>query len=190
MATFATKRIVHCNAALDAVALLTPPNNACAKQKKHLRQRMWKPKALTICNTCTRICELNNQLLSHPNQTGVLPEDELKSAFIDICMPDWQQEFVKTGIDERSSAWEEILTKAEAMESAEIANAERAPAREKRDFEDGEVTPTSKPPPKKKKKPTFFCRSHGADHDSLAKLDHFMHRISLLQWNCVHQRQF
>ena len=39
------------------------------------------------------------------------------------------------------------------------------PAREKRDLEDGEVSPTSKPPPKKKKKPTFFCRLHGADHD-------------------------
>ena len=103
IATFATETIVHCNAALDAVALLTFPNNAHAKQKKCSRQGAWKPKALTIRNTCTRICELNNQLLSHPNQTGVLPEDELKSAFINICMPDWQQEFLKTGIDECSS---------------------------------------------------------------------------------------
>jgi hypothetical protein len=34
IAKFATKTIVHCNAALDAVALLMFPNNAHAKQKK------------------------------------------------------------------------------------------------------------------------------------------------------------
>jgi hypothetical protein len=38
---------------------------------------------------CKRpLCELNNQLTSYPNQTGVLPEDELKSAFINTCLPE------------------------------------------------------------------------------------------------------
>ena len=103
---------------------------------------MWKPKALSIRNTYTRICELNQQLLSYPNQTGLLPEDELKSAFINLCLPDWQQEFLKTDINEYSSAWPEILAKAEALEQAEAAIAEYAPAKDlKRDREDGKIIP-------------------------------------------------
>ena len=65
---------------------------------------MWKPKVLTIRNVYTRICELNSQLTSYPNQTGLLPEDEMKSAFINLCLPDWQQEFLKTGINQQDSA--------------------------------------------------------------------------------------
>jgi hypothetical protein len=38
-----------------------------------------------------------------------MPEDELKSAFINLCLPDWQQEFLKTGINEYSSTWVEIF---------------------------------------------------------------------------------
>ena len=170
----ATETVVHCNEALDAVARQIFPNNAHAKQKKYLRQGMWKPKALTIRQTCTRINELNNQLSSYPNQTGALPEDELKSAFINICLPEWQQEFLKTGINEYSSTWDEILTKAEAMENAETASAEQTPAHEKRDLEEGELPSTSKQPPKKKAKKgdkdhVFFCKLHGGgqNHDTV-----------------------
>jgi hypothetical protein len=42
----------NCNLALDAVALIIFPANACAKQKKHVRQGLWKPKALTARNIC------------------------------------------------------------------------------------------------------------------------------------------
>jgi hypothetical protein len=125
---------------------------------------MWKPKVLTIRNTYTRICELNQQLLSYPNQTGLLPEDELKSAFINLCSPDWQQEFLKTDINEYSSSWPIILAKAEALEQAEAAIAEYAPAPKdpKRDREDGEI-PTPKQPAKKKTKTNFYCKMHGPD---------------------------
>jgi hypothetical protein len=167
LATFATETIANCDLALDSVAHEIFPNNAYAKQKKYIRQGMWKPKALTIRNVYTRICELNEQLSSYPNQTGKLPEDEMKSAFINLCMPDWQQEFLKTGINEYSSSWEEILSKAEALETAEIAIAESAPAKEdnKRTIEDGEIAPASKPSPKKKVKKSFFCKLHGPDQN-------------------------
>lgn len=58
--------------------------------------------------------ELNNWLLSHPFQTGMLPEGKLKSAFINICTPKWQQEFLKmdVNVNKRSSTWEEIVPKA------------------------------------------------------------------------------
>jgi hypothetical protein len=115
MATFATETNANSNRALDAVANTIFPTNAYAKQKKYMRQGMWKPKALTICNVYTRICELNDQLLSFPNQTGLMPEDERKSAFINLCAPDWQQEFLKTDINEYSSTWVEILAKAENL---------------------------------------------------------------------------
>jgi hypothetical protein len=99
MATFATETNANSNRALDAVANTIFPTNAYAKQKKDMRQGKWKPKALTIRNLYTRICELNYQLLSFPNQTGLMPEDEMKSAFINLCAPDWQQEFLKTGVN-------------------------------------------------------------------------------------------
>jgi hypothetical protein len=109
-------------------------------------------------NTSTRICELNAQLLNHPNQTGVLPEDELKSAFINACLPEWQQEFLKTGVNECGSTWEEMLTKAEALETAGEAVAEPSvTTKEKRSLEEGEVSPAAQPSPKKKTKQTFFC---------------------------------
>jgi hypothetical protein len=63
-------------------------------------------------------------IASFPFQTGLLPEDEMKSAFINLCLPDWQQEFLKTGINEHSSSWDEMLSKAEAMEQAQNAIAE------------------------------------------------------------------
>jgi hypothetical protein len=70
IANFATETIAHCNEALNAMAAIQVfPYNAHAKQKKCLRQGMWKPKALAIRNTCTRVCELNAQLLNFPNQT-------------------------------------------------------------------------------------------------------------------------
>ncbi len=95
-----------------------------------------------IRNVYARICELNAQLVSYTNQ---------------ICVPDWQQEFLKTGINEYSSTWDQILSKAEALEMvAEIAIAELMPARDdERDREEGEVPPT-KPPPKKKKMANVF----------------------------------
>jgi hypothetical protein len=91
---------INCNLALDAVAALIFPTNAYAKQKKYMRQGLWKPKPLTIRNIYTRLYELNAQLASFPYQTGLLPEDEMKSAFINLCLPHWQQEFLKTGINE------------------------------------------------------------------------------------------
>jgi hypothetical protein len=172
LATHVTETNANYNLALDAVAVQTFPNNAHAKQKKHLRQGMWKPRALTIRNVCVRLCELNNQLTSYPNQTGVLPEDELKSAFINMCLPKWQQEFLKVDINEHASTWEEIISKAEALETAELALAERAPA--KRNVKEGEITaPTSKLPPKKKakqeEKTPFCCKLHGSGqgHDAV-----------------------
>jgi hypothetical protein len=165
IANFATETIAHCNDALNAVAAIQVfPNNAYAKQKKYLRQGMWKPKKLSIRNAYTRVCELNQQLLSFPNQAGLLPVDELKSAFINLCSPDWQQEFLKTGINEYSSTWEEILTKAEALENAEVAAAEnKATSSDKRTLQGGEVAPAAQPPKKKKFKPSYYCKLHGAD---------------------------
>jgi hypothetical protein len=156
LATFPVQTQANCNLALDAVALLIFPTNACAKQKKHIRQGLWKPKALTVRNIHTRISKLNAQLASFPFQTGLLPEDEMKSAFINLCLPDWQQEFLKTGINECSSSWDEILSKAEAMEQAQNAIAEATSINinkeNKREREEGEVDadPSPKAPPKKK----------------------------------------
>jgi hypothetical protein len=65
-----------------------------------------------------------------PNQTGLLPKDKMKSAFISLCAPKWQQEFLKTGINKYSSTWSLILFKAEALEMAEIALANLSPAKE------------------------------------------------------------
>jgi hypothetical protein len=115
---------------------------------------------MTIRNTYTRVCQqLNAQLLSYPNQTGVLPEDELKSAFINILTPDWQQEFLKNGINEYSTNWEDILSKAEALKNAEAAIAEQAPVRDnKREMEEGATPPaTTRPSSGKKILKTFFC---------------------------------
>jgi hypothetical protein len=85
----------------------------------------------------------------------------MKSAFINLCLPDWQQEFLKTGINEYSLAWPEILAKAEALEQAEVAIAELAPAKEiKRDREEGEI-PLTKPSLKKKTKALFSARYMG-----------------------------
>ena len=161
--TFAMETTVNSNKALDSVAVQIFPTNAYAKQKKYMRQGMWKPEVLTIQNVYTCICELNSQLTSYPNQTGLLPEDEMKSAFISLCLPDWQQEFLKTGINEYSSTWPEILPKAEALEQAEVAMAESAPAKESKcDREEGEIPPV-KPSSKKKAKTSFFCKMHGPD---------------------------
>jgi hypothetical protein len=156
----------NCNEASNAVATVQVfSSDACAKQKKHLRQGMWKAKALIICVECTRICELNAQLLNFPNQTGVLPEDELESAFINICAPDWQQEFLKTGRNECGSTWDEIITRVEALENAEDAVAElKATANEKRSLEEGEAAPAAQPSLKTKSRRTFFCKLHGANH--------------------------
>jgi hypothetical protein len=118
---------------------------------------LWKPKAP---------CELNAQLASFPNQTGLLPEDEMKSAIINLCMPDWQQEFLKTEINEHSSSsWNKILSKAEALEQAELAIVKLTSTKEtKREREDGEVVSDSKPSAKKKAKPSFFCdQKHNSD---------------------------
>ncbi len=127
LATFATETVANCNLALDAVAVQIFPNNAHAKQKKHLRQGMWKPRALTIRSACRRVCELNDQLSSYPNQAGALPVDELKSAFIDLCLPEWQQELLKNDINEFGSAWDELLSQAEAQDTDATAGAEKAP---------------------------------------------------------------
>jgi hypothetical protein len=166
MATFTTKTNANSNRALDAVANTIFPTNAYAKQKKYMCQGMWKPKALTIRNIYTRICELNDQLLSFPNQTGLMPEDEMKLAFISLCAPEWQQEFLKTGINKYSSTWVEILVKAKALEQAEVAIAEMAPASDqqqgtKHDQEAGEIAP--KEGSKKKAKTAFYCKMHGPD---------------------------
>ena len=111
----------------------------------------------------TRICELNAQLASYLNQTGLLPEDEMKSAFINLCLPDWHQEFLKTGLNKYSSSWPEILSKAEALEQVEVAMLEMTPAKDtKRDREEGEVA-LPKPTPKKKANTAFFCKMHGPD---------------------------
>jgi hypothetical protein len=48
----------------------------------------------------------------------------MKPAFSNLCLPDWQQEFLKTGINEHSSSWDEMLSKAEAMEQAQTTFAE------------------------------------------------------------------
>jgi hypothetical protein len=52
----------------------------------------------------------------------------MKSAFINLCAPEWQQELLKTGINKYSSTWVEILAKAKALEQAEVAIAKMAPA--------------------------------------------------------------
>jgi hypothetical protein len=164
LATFTTEMNANSYRALDAVSLQIFPTNAYTKQKKYIRQGMWKPKVLTIRNVYTRICELNNQLLSFPNQTGLMPEDKMKSAFINLCSPDWQQEFLKTGINEYSSTWVEILAKAEALEQAEVAIAKMAPAKEtKRNLEEGEIAQLNKQGFKKKAKTAFYCKMHGPD---------------------------
>jgi hypothetical protein len=125
LATFPLQTQANCNLALNTVALLIfTAINAYAKQKKYIRQGLWKPKALTVRNIWARISELNAQLASFPFQTGLLPEDEMKSAFINLCLPAWQQEFLKTGINEHSSTWDDVLSKAEAMEQAQNAIAE------------------------------------------------------------------
>jgi hypothetical protein len=83
---------------------------------------------------------------------------------VNICAQEWQQEFLKTGINECSSTWEEILTKAEALENAEVAVAEsKATTNDKRSLEEGEVAPATQPSKKKKPKPSFCCKLHGAD---------------------------
>jgi hypothetical protein len=103
---------------------------------------------------------------------GVLPEDEWKSAFINACLPEWQQEFLKVDINEHASTLEEIIFKAEALETAELALAERVPA--KRNIEEGEIAPTSKLPLKKKakkeEKSPFYCKLHGSGqgHNAIA----------------------
>jgi hypothetical protein len=149
LATFPLQTQANCNLALDAVALNIFPANAYAKLKKHVRQGLWKPKALTERNIYTRISELNAQLASFPFQTGLLPEDKMKSKFINLCLPDWQQEFLKTGINEHFSTWDDILSKAEAMEQAQNAIAEATGAsldkENKREREEGEVDADSSP---------------------------------------------
>jgi hypothetical protein len=71
---------------------------------------------------------------------------------------------LKTGINEYSSSWVQILSKAEALETAEVAIAELAPVKkeEKHEREEGEV-PSHKSPPKKKAKTSFYCKMHGPD---------------------------
>jgi hypothetical protein len=92
-----TETVASTNNSLDSVAIQVFPTNSYAKQKKYIRQGIWKPKALRIRNVYTRLCELNTQLSSYPNQTGLLPEDEM-------------QEFLKTGLNEYSSTWNSILS--------------------------------------------------------------------------------
>jgi hypothetical protein len=80
-------------------------------------------------------------------------------------LPEWQQEFLKADVNEHASTWEESISNAEALETAELALDERAPA--KRNIKEGEITaPTSKLPPKKKakkeEKAPFCCKSHGS----------------------------
>jgi DNA-binding Xre family transcriptional regulator len=54
--------------------------------------------------------------------------------------------------------WNQILSKAEALEMAELT-----PARDdKRDREEGEIPP-AKPPPKEKTMPSFYCKMHDPD---------------------------
>jgi hypothetical protein len=151
LATFATEPNVHSNYALDAVAIQIFPTNTYAKQKIYIRQGMWKPKVLTIWNVYTRICELNQQLLSFPNQTRLMPKDEMKLAYINLCSPDWQQDFLKTGINKYSSTWVEILAKAEALEQAEVAISEMALAKETKHDQEGEILPNKQVSKKKAK---------------------------------------
>jgi hypothetical protein len=40
----------------------------------------------------------------------------MKLAFINLCLPDWQQEFLKTSINEYLTTLPKILAKAEALE--------------------------------------------------------------------------
>jgi alpha-galactosidase/6-phospho-beta-glucosidase family protein len=91
----------------------------------------------------------------------------MKSAFVNLCLPDWQQEFLKTGINECSSTWDDILSKAEAMEQAQNATTEASGTsinkENKREHEEGEVDADSSPKasPKKKAKSAFCCKLHG-----------------------------
>jgi hypothetical protein len=163
LATHPTETVASNNNSLDSVAVQIFPTNAYAKQKKYVRQGIWKPKALTIRNTYTRICKLNAQLDSYPNQSRLLPVEELKSAFISPCALKWQQQFLKTGINEYSSNWSTILSKAESPEMAEIALDNLQPTKEldsKHEREEGEVcfTPTTD---KEKAKHSFFFKMHG-----------------------------
>jgi hypothetical protein len=64
LATFPLQTQANCNLALNAAALLIFPANPYAKQKKYIRQGLWKWKALTVRNICARISELNTQLAS------------------------------------------------------------------------------------------------------------------------------
>jgi hypothetical protein len=58
----------------------------------------------------------------------------------------------------------EILTKAEALENAEVAVAEsKATTNDKRSLEEGEAAPATQPSKKKKPKPSFHCKLHGAN---------------------------
>jgi hypothetical protein len=167
LATFPLQTQANCNLALDAAALVIFPANAYAKQKKNVQQGLWKPKALMARNICARISELNAQLASFPFQTGLLPEDEMESTFVNLCLWDWQQEFLKTGINGCSSTWDDILSKAEAMEQAQNAITEAVGTsinkENKREREEGEVDADSSPekPPKKKAKSAFCCKLHG-----------------------------
>jgi hypothetical protein len=102
-----------------------------------------------VRNIRAGIRELNAQLASFPFQTRLLPEDEMKSAFVNLCLPDWQQEFLKTGLNECSSTWDDILSKAEAMEQAQNAIAETTGTsinkENKRERKEGEVDANSSP---------------------------------------------
>jgi hypothetical protein len=88
----------------------------------------------------------------------------MKAAFISLCAPKWQQEYLKTGTHKSSLTWSLILSKVEALEMAEIALADLLPAKEtdnKQDCEEGEV-PSPRLPPKKAKQ-SFFFKMHGPD---------------------------
>jgi hypothetical protein len=93
-----------------------------------------------------------------------MPKDEMKLAFINLCSPNWQQEFLKTGINEYSSTWVEILAK-EALEQAEVAIAKMAlaPKKEatKHNQEEGELLP--KEGFKQMAKTAFYCKMHGSN---------------------------
>jgi hypothetical protein len=63
----------------------------------------------------------------------------------DNSSPNWQQAFLKTGINKYLLVWPEIMAKAEALEQAEVAIAEFTPAKQiKCDHEEGEI-PQTKP---------------------------------------------
>jgi hypothetical protein len=91
----------------------------------------------------------------------------MKSAFISRCAPKWQQEFLKTGINEYSSTWSLILcSKVEALEMAEIPLADLSPTKEsnnKHKQGEEEEVPLPRLLPKKKAKLSFFCKMHGPD---------------------------